>query len=93
MGFPQPEGPTIATFFPAGIVNERLRKISLEGWYVKATFSKAISPLEKEICSVSGASCLCFSAKTSHVTRCVRTLAGVCSAWRLKRTSMFRGSA
>lgn len=42
--FPQPLGPTIATFLPAGMVKETFRKMGRSGWYPKATFSKRISP-------------------------------------------------
>lgn len=42
--FPHPEGPTMATFFPAGMVKLRSRKMGREGWYPNVTFSKRIDP-------------------------------------------------
>jgi len=42
--FPHPEGPTMATFFPAGTVKERFRKMGRSGWYANATFSNLMEP-------------------------------------------------
>jgi len=41
---PHPDGPTMATFFPAGTVKERLVNMGREGWYAKETFSKRMEP-------------------------------------------------
>ena len=41
---PHPDGPTMATFFPAGTVKERLVKMGRVGWYAKETLSKRMEP-------------------------------------------------
>lgn len=44
MDLPHPDGPTMATFLPAGTVKERFRKMGRSGWYPNVTFSKRIEP-------------------------------------------------
>lgn len=41
---PHPDGPTKATFLPAGMVKDRSRKMGRSGWYAKLTFSKRMEP-------------------------------------------------
>ena len=41
---PHPDGPKMATFFPAGTVKERLLNMGLVGLYAKETFSKRMKP-------------------------------------------------
>lgn len=53
---PQPEGPTIAIFLPAGTVKERLRKMGRSGWYANETFSKRREPPRNSYGGASGAS-------------------------------------
>ncbi len=57
MDFPHPEGPTSATLFPAGMVNEMSRKMGRSGWYPKLTFSKVIAPPWRLTGLASGLSC------------------------------------
>ena len=63
MDLPHPEGPTIATFFPAGIVNERLRKI---GTQTRRSGTKSLHPKGKEALHLTGPVYPSFSAKSLH---------------------------